>query len=118
MLLVALGLGYLTMAGLGVLVGLGSRSIFTSFLFSLVLALVSWVGGGGLGPLFVFGPAAVHLARFNPGAHLNDLARWAYWGGQTNPGHALLALGVMAAASTLLAVAVGSRRLRSQSVTN
>lgn len=49
-LLAGLALGYLAMAGLGVLVGLGSRSILTSFLFALVLALVCWVGGGGLGP--------------------------------------------------------------------
>lgn len=117
-LVLALVLGYLTMAGVGVLVGLGSRSILTSFLFSLVLALVAWVGGGGLGPLFVFGPAAVQIAQANPGAHLNDLARWAYWGGHTDPGHGLAVLAVMAAVSVTAAIVVGAWRLRTHPVTS
>ena len=107
-----LALGYLASSAFGLMVGFASRNTLTSFLTSLVTALVCWVGGGGLGPMFVFGPAAVALSRFNPATHIIDLARWSYLGGRLRPQAALTALAVTAVVGVLGATGLYLARLR------
>ncbi len=108
----ALTLGYLAASAFGLMIGFASRNTLTSFLISLVTALVCWVGGGGLGPMFVFGPTAVTLSQANPATHVIDLVRWAYFGGNYHPGVAFVVLVVTALVGTLGATALYFTRLR------
>lgn len=99
-----LALGYLSAAAVGLAVGFISRNTLTSLLTALVTAVICWVGGGGLGPMFAFGSTAVTLSRFNPATHIIDLVRWSYFGGSFQPGPAFVVLAATAVASVAAAL--------------
>ena len=66
----------------------------TAFLFSLVSALVLWVGGGGFGPLSYYGDIANFLGKINPATYAIDIVRWCYFNGNTQLAGGFTILGI------------------------
>lgn len=107
----ALTMGYLSAAAVGLLVGFISRNTMTSLLTALVSAVILWVGGGGLGPMFAFGSTAVTLSKFNPATHIIDLVRWSYFGGDAAVAATLGVLAAVCVVAIMTAVLGYARRI-------
>ena len=81
--IISILLVYGIFACLGMCIGIFIKSSLTAFLFSLVSALVLWVGGGGFGPLSYYGDIANFLGKINPATYAIDIVRWCYFNGNT-----------------------------------
>lgn len=114
----ALAVGYLGAAAVGILVGFVSRNTLTSLMAALVIAVICWVGGGGLGPMFAFGERAVTLSQVNPTTHLIDLVRWSYFGGIFHPTRAVGLLAGFTALSIVAVLLIYSARINAHATSS